>query len=88
MFYVYVLLSLKNNRFYVGRTNDLKKRIQEHNQGLNSSTKPYRPWKLIYYEASLEQTDSIRRERYLKTTQGHRLLQRRLKDYLYQKQAV
>lgn len=76
MFYVYVLMSSQNGQLYIGRTNDLKKRVKEHNQGLNTSTKPFTPWKLIYYEASIKQTDSIRRERYLKTTQGNRLLQR------------
>jgi len=48
MFYNYVLQSEKNNSLYVGYVADLRKRLKEHNQGLNKSTKPYRPWKLIY----------------------------------------
>lgn len=82
-FYIYVLLSLKNGELYVGFSNDLKQRIEEHNQGLNVSTKRYMPWKLIYYEACLNQTDAMRRERYLKTNKGARLLKRRLKEYFY-----
>jgi putative endonuclease len=82
MFYVYLLKS-KDNHLYIGYTSNLKKRLTEHNQGSNISTKQYRPWLLIYYEACLEQTDAERRERYLKTTQGGRLIKRRIKDYLF-----
>ena len=82
MFYTYVLQSNKNNQFYIGYTSDLKRRIIEHNQGLNFSTKRYVPWVLIYYEAT-KKSDAIRREKYLKTTQGNRLLKRRIKDYLF-----
>jgi len=83
MFYNYVLQSIKNKNLYIGYTKDLRKRLKEHNQGLNRSTKPYRPWRLIYYEACLDEKDAKRREHYLKTTQGQRLLKRRLKDYFY-----
>ncbi|MES2087590.1 MAG: GIY-YIG nuclease family protein [Patescibacteria group bacterium] len=83
MFYVYILQSKKNNELYIGYTEDLKKRILEHNQGLNFSTKRYMPWEIIYYEACKEQSDARRREKYLKTTQGGRLIKRRIKDYLY-----
>jgi putative endonuclease len=82
-FYVYVLESLKNKDIYIGYTNDLRKRVKEHNQGLSKSTKPYAPWKLIYYEACLNREDTQRREKYFKTSQGRRLLKRRLKEYFY-----
>ncbi len=85
MFYVYVIESLKNNGLYIGHTNDLVKRLKEHNQGLNFSTKPHKPWKCIYYEACLNENDAKRREKYFKTTQGNRLLKRRLKEYFYSK---
>ena len=83
MFYVYILQSIKDRQLYTGYTSDLKKRIKEHNQGLNFSTKRYMPWEIIYYEACKEETDAKRREKYLKTTQGGRLIKRRIKDYLY-----
>ncbi|HOX30023.1 MAG TPA: GIY-YIG nuclease family protein [Candidatus Paceibacterota bacterium] len=82
MFYNYVLQSLKNDNLYIGYTNDLQKRLKEHNNGFNPSTKPYRPWQIIYYEACITETDAIKREQYLKTPQGKRLLKLRLKDYL------
>ncbi|GBE16246.1 GIY-YIG nuclease superfamily protein [bacterium BMS3Abin15] len=83
MFYIYILESTKNKNLYIGYTNNLRKRIREHNQGLNKSTKPYIPWKLIYYEACLNKEDAERRENYLKTSQGQRLTKRRLKEYFY-----
>jgi len=88
MFYNYVIKSLKNDDLYIGYTSDLKKRIKEHNQGLNFSTKRYAPWKLIYYEACIEKDDAVRREKYLKTTQGGRLLKRRLKTYIYKSRKI
>lgn len=86
--YVYVLESIRNGRLYVGYTNDLRKRFEEHNRGKNISTKPYLPWQLIYYEACLNKQDAERREKYLKTNQGARLLKRRLKEYFYSKRFV
>lgn len=84
MFYNYVLQSENKGRLYIGFTSDLRKRLREHNQGLNQSTKPYRPRKLIYYEACLNEKDAKRREGYLKTTQGRRLLKRRMKEYFFE----
>jgi len=83
MFYTYVLKSDKFDQIYIGYTSDLKRRFEEHNRGINLSTKRYRPWKIIYYEACINEDDAKRREGYLKTTQGGRLLKRRLKEYLY-----
>jgi len=81
--YVYIIQSVKNNDIYVGYTTNLIRRLKEHNQGLNFSTKSAKPWKCIYYEACLNVNDAKRREKYLKTSQGQRLIKRRLKDYFY-----
>ena len=83
MFHTYFLYSEGYNETYTGFTSDLKKRIKEHNDGTTPSTRRYRPWKLIYYEACLDENDAKRREGYLKTTQGSRMLKRRLKEYFY-----
>jgi putative endonuclease len=82
-YYVYVLRSQKKGELYIGYTKDLDKRVGEHNQGLSISTKRYLPWEIIYYEACLNEEDAKRRENYFKTTQGRRLLKRRLKEYFY-----
>jgi len=70
---------------YILDTLQTYRRLKEHNQGKNFSTNPYRPWKVVYYEACLDEDDAKRREKYLKTTQGGRLLKRRLKEYFYKK---
>jgi hypothetical protein len=51
MYYVYILLSLKDNKFYIGFTSNLKRRLKEHNYGKNISTKSRLPLKLIYEKA-------------------------------------
>jgi putative endonuclease len=83
MLYVYVLQSQKNNSLYIGYTNSIKRRILEHNRQENLSTKVYAPWKLIFLEGYLEEKDAKRREKYLKTNQGSRLLKRMLKEYFF-----
>lgn len=88
MFYVYCLESKNFEELYFGYTTDLKRRLKEHNQGLNFSTKKYKPWALIYYEACLNEKDAKRREKYLKTSQGRRMLKARLKEYFYAKQKI
>lgn len=85
LYYVYVLESVKNGNLYIGYTTDLRRRLIEHNRGLNFSTKAYRPWRLIHFEAYLDKDDAERRENYLKTSQGGRLLKRMLKEYFYKK---
>lgn len=82
-FSVYVLQSRKYNEIYIGCTKDLKKRLVQHNEGLNESTKRYVPWEIIYYESCRDTLDAQRREKYLKTSQGRRLLKRRLKEFFY-----
>jgi putative endonuclease len=67
MYYVYVLLSLKDNKLYTGFTSDLRRRFDEHAEGLVSSTKHRRPLKLVYYEAYANESDARSRETYLKS---------------------
>ncbi len=66
MYYFYILKSLKNKKLYLGSTNDLRKRIKEHNSSLSKATKPYIPWKLIYYEAYNSEKEARHREHNLK----------------------
>ena len=80
--YVYVLLSSKDDNFYIGYTKDLRQRLKEHNAKKNFSTKGRLPLSLVYIEACLNKEDSIRRENYLKTSQGRRFLKLRLRKLL------
>lgn len=66
MYYVYILFSLKDNKFYVGKTKDLIKRLERHNKGLVRSTKHRRPLKLIYQEIYKTAREAYLREKELK----------------------
>ena len=82
MIYTYVLQSEKDKKFYLGFTEDLKLRFEQHNKGYVESTKDRRPLELIYYEACLDREDAIRKEKYLKSYHGKMFIKNRLKSYL------
>ena len=82
MHYVYVLRSMSDAGLYIGYSANLKKRIEQHGQGDSFATSYRGPWKLIYYEAYLEQNDALGRERYLKSGAGRRFFKAQLKYYL------
>jgi len=79
---VYVIQSQQDKSLYIGCTSNLKKRISEHNMGMNISTRKQKPWELIFFEAYLSEKDARRREKYLKTNQGSRALKRMIKEFL------
>src|SRR3990167_643676 len=86
-YYVYLLQSLKyKDKLYIGSTADLKKRVAKHNRAVNFSTRPYAPWRLIFYEAYLYKEDAKRREKYLKTSKGAKIIKQMLKEYFYHSQ--
>jgi putative endonuclease len=81
MYYVYVLLCA-DNKFYIGYSTDLKKRIERHTNGLVFATKGRLPVELIFYEAFLHRMDAKRREKYFKTSPGKKALKLMLRRYL------
>ncbi len=66
MFLVYLLKSENKNWYYVGSTNRLELRLLEHNSGRVSSTKPYRPFKLVYTKSFASEGEARKYERMLK----------------------
>ncbi len=82
MWYTYLLQSKKDNRWYTGCTDDLRKRFKEHNDGLVPSTKSRGLFDIIYYEACANKSDAFAREKYLKSGMGKRYLNNRLKRFL------
>ena len=70
MYYAYVLRSEQNGRLYKGSCRDIAVRVQKHNSGKVRSTKPYRPWKLIYFEEFKSRGEAFQREQYWKTVKG------------------
>src|SRR3989338_5143942 len=81
MFYVYLLKSKKDKNFYTGSTNDLERRMNEHNNGLVFSTKSRIPFELVYYEAYKSEGDARKREKCLKLrSRAFAQLRRRIKE--------
>ena len=80
-YYVYVLLSKKDGKWYTGYTSNLRSRIEDHNNGSVTSTKFRRPLELIYFEGCLNQQDATRREKYLKSGNGKIYLRNRLRRF-------
>ena len=74
MFFVYAIKSTVRNYIYVGMTNDVERRITEHNKGENRSTKAYKPFSLIYKEAFEARIEAREKEKYLKSGIGKEFL--------------
>ena len=79
-YYIYVLLSIKDKRFYIGFTLNLKNRLSEHAKGKVKSTKNRRPLKLVHYEYFIDKADAKRREIFLKGGKGKAELKIQLSD--------
>jgi len=81
MYYVYVLKSKKDGKWYTGYARNLQKRIADHNSKKNFSTKHRLPLQLIYFEASMSGKDTRAREKFLKSGMGKRYIKNRLKFF-------
>ncbi len=77
MWYVYVIKSIEKEFSYVGSTNDLQRRLQEHNNGESQSTKHYRPFKIWMYVAVQTERKARELEKYFKTGSGAAILKKR-----------
>jgi len=74
-YYVYVLESLKNGRYYIGHTNDLERRIRQHNSGKTKGNRNCRPFKLIYKEEYRDAPEARKREHYIKRQKSKSFVQ-------------
>lgn len=78
MYYFYVLQFIQNKRFYKGVTNDLRRRIQEHKRGDSSFTSRNGEFRLVFYEAYIDERDARAAEKYFKTGHGREVLKQKL----------
>jgi len=78
MFYTYILRSSKSDLLYTGYTSDLRKRVEEHNKGLSFASKPYAPFKLVFYAAFDSKRLAKDFELYLKSGSGKAFVNKRL----------
>lgn len=81
-YYVYILYSYKDLKFYIGFTNNLKRRLTEHALGKVAATKNRTLLKLIHYEYFINETDAKARERFLKSGYGRKQFKEILKSTL------
>jgi len=82
MYFTYAIKSLNRNYIYVGISNNVDRRLLQHNKGHNKSTKPYGPFFLFYIEQLTNRIDAREREKYLKTASGKRFLKYKLDEFL------
>jgi len=79
MHYVYILRSITDKtKIYKGSTQNLTKRITQHNSGQVPHTSKYKPWKIIYYSVFVNKKKAIQFEKYLKTASGIAFMRKRL----------
>jgi putative endonuclease len=74
MIYVYAIKSKERRYLYVGLTNDVERRVNQHQKGYEKTTRPYRPFRLILCETYPDRAEARIREKYLKTAAGKRFL--------------
>jgi putative endonuclease len=70
MYYVYAISSLERNYIYVGLTDNIERRLSEHNSGKNKTTRAYSPFELIYSEECGSRAEARNREKYFKSGIG------------------
>jgi putative endonuclease len=80
MWFVYILKSLNSDFIYIGSTNDLSRRLQEHNDLKSTSTKPYAPFEIMAYVAVKDECKARELEKYFKTGSGKAILKKRILD--------
>jgi putative endonuclease len=83
MWYTYCIISIKNNRLYIGYTGDLRRRITEHNSKKGGVyTSHNAPFKLIYYEAFLNKKEANQQEKFYKSGYGKEVLKNKIAETL------
>jgi putative endonuclease len=71
VYYVYILQSQKNRKFYIGHTDNIDRRVEEHNTSCGGKyTRQNGPWTLVHKEMHPDRSSAAKRERYLKSTRG------------------
>ncbi len=73
---VYAISSVHRNYVYIGMTNNLNRRLSEHNKGYNKTTRPYAPFVLLYSEPVPNRIEARKREKYLKSGVGREFLKK------------
>jgi len=77
-YFTYILKSISAQKIYVGITNNLERRLKEHNSGKSRFTKAYIPWKIVFSEKLMNREAARKREKYFKSAAGRK----KIKEFL------
>jgi putative endonuclease len=87
MFYLYILQSDSSGRYYIGQTDNLDRRLAEHNDLLYTSSKTTKrfkgPWKLVYFEKYLNRSEAMARERQIKAWKSRKAIDELIRKSLF-----
>ncbi len=75
-FFTYILYSESKDRYYIGSAEDVMLRLNRHNAGATPSTKPGRPWRVVYVEEYQTKTQAILRENYIKSMKSRKYIKK------------
>jgi putative endonuclease len=73
--YAYILYSNTNDRYYIGSTSDIEKRLKRHNAGATPSTKSGKPWKVVYTKQFDSKTEALKFENYIKRMKSRKFIE-------------
>ncbi len=79
-YFLYILQSEKNGSNYIGQTQDIHRRLKEHNNGEVHNTKPYCPWKLIYHKKYTSRNEAVNREREIKSHKKRKFIEKLIRS--------
>jgi putative endonuclease len=80
MYFVYILYSVKLDRYYVGSTGNLEDRLKRHNSGRSTYTKPGIPWKLVYSKQYQTRSEAYSAEQYIKSQKSRMYIERLIEN--------
>ena len=79
-FYVYILKSLSHKKVYIGQTENLDRRLREHNSGKSNYTAKFVPWEIVYTEKFYSRVNALEREKYFKSASGRKFVKKILNN--------
>ncbi len=83
MYFTYILYSELRDKYYIGSSENLERRLERHNAGGTPSTKSGRPWKIIYYEQFNSRTEAIKRENQIKAMKSLKYIEMLIQESLF-----
>jgi len=81
-FHLYILFSKSKNKYYIGHTNNIDRRLSEHNSGQTKSTKTGTPWELVLTKEFDSNVEANKVELYLKRMKSRKYIEKFIDDNL------